>query len=122
MQVQLREAGLREESAQALGGVVVDRAIVDHLVAQLPDRPFRPGPAREAGHSGARTELAHPANVPLRISDVVEVTEGEHDVERSRDRRLQEVALDELDLVGEPRKPFAREVEHRVRQVHVHVP
>src|SRR4029453_9481934 len=66
-----------EELRQPVARVVEDRAVVDHLVAQLPDRALRPRPAREARDDGATgcDELAHPLHMRRGILDVVEVAE-----------------------------------------------
>src|SRR5204863_3060768 len=42
------EARAAEQEAELALRVVEDRAVVDHFVAKLPDRPFEPVPAREA--------------------------------------------------------------------------
>src|SRR5439155_25791324 len=102
-------------------GVVVDRTVADHLVAQLPHRALEPVPAREAGHDTARADLRHSPHVEVRVGHVVEEAEREDDVEAALERRGQEVALDELHLLAEPGQPLRREVEHLLGEIDVDV-
>src|ERR671931_1422493 len=121
-ELDVREAG--EELHQPVAGVVVDRAVVDDLVAQLPDRPFRPRPAREArdDRAAGRNQLAHPADVGGRVLDVIEVAEREDYLLRARDADSEEVTLDQHQLLGiEALESLPREIEHRVGEVDVDV-
>ena len=56
-----------------------------------------------------------------RVLDVVEVAEGECDVERAFERRRQEIGLHELDLVAEALQARPGQVQHRVGEVDVDV-
>src|SRR3954451_19063890 len=115
--VDAAEAARTEHRPEAALGVVEDRAVVDDLVAELAHRPFEPGPLREARDHLARAQLVHPAREVLRVRDVVEEAEGEHDVELPLERRVEEVALDERHALAEAVEPPAREVEHRRGEV-----
>ena len=102
MQLDARKAGVREHLPQAAASVIEDRAVVDHLVAKLADRPLRPRPARKARDDRAGAQLADSTYVRVGVLDVVEVTEREDDVEGTGERRREEVALYELGLAVEP--------------------
>src|SRR5262245_52572319 len=114
------EACTAEEKPQLTLGVVEDRAVVDHLVAHLPDRALEPVPAREARDGRARGQLGHAPDEKVGVRDVVEEAECDRDVERSLEQGLQEVAVDERHLVAEALQALGREVEHLRRDVRVH--
>src|SRR5262249_36925080 len=99
------------------------RAVVDDLVAELPNRPLRPRPTGEARHhrTTGSGQLRDTPHVRGRVGDVVEVAEREHNVVGPGKIDLDEVALNQGHLVAEAREPGAGEVEHRVGQVDVHV-
>src|SRR3954447_4898324 len=111
------ETAREEHAADAVVGVVEDRHLVDELVAHLADRALEPVPAGEARDDGAGAELPHPLRERRRVGEVIEEPEPEHDLELALDRRVAEVAADELDLRLEPLQALAREVEHRLREV-----
>src|SRR5918992_4315289 len=106
------EAGRPEQEAQLAVCVVEDRAVADHLVAQLANRALHPAPAREARHDAARADLSHAPHVPVGVLLVVEVPKGEDDVEAPLDGCGEEVALDELDPLAEAAEALFGEVEH----------
>src|SRR5439155_5060570 len=114
------EAGAAEQEPELTLGVVEDRAVVDHLVAELPYRALEPVPAGEARHRRPAAHFGHAADVQVRVRLVVEEAEGDDDVELALERRGQEVAVDERHLVSEALQPLFREVEHLLGDVRVH--
>src|SRR5207253_8170815 len=100
----VREPG--EELQQPVARVVEDRAVVDHLVTQLANRPLRPRPAWEARYDRAARsdQLSHSPDVHRRVLDVVEVAQRQDQLVRPRDLRAEKVSLEQHRVVAEARE------------------